>query len=106
MFFELRDYTAKPGQRDRLVKLMEEVIIPFQASQGIVVVGSFTARDEEDRYIWIRRFASEEERERVYAAVYQSEHWQNDIAPLVEEVLYRDRMKVTIIEATASSVLR
>ena len=106
MFFELRDYTAKPGQRDRLVKLMEEEIIPFQASQGIVVVGSFTARDEEDRYIWIRRFASEEERKRMYDAVYQSEHWQNDIAPLVEEVLYRDRMKVTIIEATASSVLR
>ena len=34
MFFELRDYTAKSGQRDRLVKLMEEEIIPFQASLG------------------------------------------------------------------------
>ena len=72
----------------------------------MVIVGSFTARDEDDRYFWIRRFESEEQRERLYQAVYQSERWQNDISPLVEEVLHRDEIKVTIIEATPTSVLR
>jgi hypothetical protein len=29
MFFELRQYRVKPGQRERWVKFMEEEIIPF-----------------------------------------------------------------------------
>ena len=62
MFFELRQYRVKDGQRDRWVKLMEEKIIPFQISKGMVVIGSFVGQKEEDLYVWIRRFASEEER--------------------------------------------
>ena len=62
MFFELRQYRIFPGQRDAWVKYMEEVIMPFQISKGMVVVGSFVAQEEDDLYIWIRRFESEEER--------------------------------------------
>ena len=36
MFFEFRDYTAKPGQRDRLARIMDEELIPFQVSLGMV----------------------------------------------------------------------
>jgi hypothetical protein len=72
MFFELRQYRIMSGQRERWVKLMEEEIIPFQISKGMVVVGSFVGQEEEDLYIWIRRFESEEERERLYEEVYES----------------------------------
>ena len=106
MFFELRDYRTKPGQRDRWVEFMEEEIIPFQVSKGMVIIGSFVDQEEDDHYIWIRRFDSEEDRERLYAAVYESDHWKNDIAPQVEDLLYRDRIKVTRIESTPHSVLR
>ncbi len=41
MFLELRQYRTHPGQRDNWVKYMEEVIIPFQVSKGMVIVGSF-----------------------------------------------------------------
>ncbi len=41
MFFELREYRIKSGKRGKWVKLMEEKIIPFQVSKGMVVVGSF-----------------------------------------------------------------
>ena len=41
MFFELRDYTTKPGKRGEWVDYMESEIIPFQVSRGMVVVGSF-----------------------------------------------------------------
>ena len=41
MFFELRQYRIKKGKMKRWVKFMDEVLIPFQISQGIVVVGSF-----------------------------------------------------------------
>ena len=45
MVFELRQYRIKGGQRERWVKLMEEGIIPFQISKGIVVIGSFVGQE-------------------------------------------------------------
>jgi hypothetical protein len=45
MFFELRQYRAKPGQRANWVKFMEEVIIPFQVSKGMVILGSFVGQE-------------------------------------------------------------
>ncbi len=56
-----------------MVKLMEEKVIPFQVSKGVVVVGSFVAMDDPDLYVWIRRFDSEEEAERLYKEVYHSD---------------------------------
>ena len=72
MLFELRQYRMRPGMREAWVKMMEEEIIPFQTSKGIVIVGSFVGEEEDDLYIWIRRFDSEAERERLYEAVYES----------------------------------
>ena len=62
-FFELRQYRIKDGRMNEWVEFMETEIIPYQVSKGMVVVGSFVAEEEEDLYIWIRRFENEEERE-------------------------------------------
>ena len=105
MFFELRQYRTQPGQRDNWVRFMEEVIIPFQVSKGMVIVGSFVGEQEEDLYVWIRRFESESERERLYEAVYQSNEWLNNIAPKIPEMLDRGKAVVTRIEPTAASVI-
>ena len=56
MFFELRQYEIKPGCQEAWVKLMEEEIIPFQVSKGMVVLGSFVGEADESIYYWIRRF--------------------------------------------------
>ena len=106
MFFELRQYRIKPGMRDDWVKYMEEVIIPFQVSKGMVVSGSFVGQEEDDLYIWLRRFDSEEERERLYEAVYESDTWKNEIAPQIGSMLDRDKIVVTRIEPTPKSVIR
>ena len=106
MFFELRQYRILNGQMDRWVRLMEEKIIPFNVSKGIVVTGSFMGQEEKDLYVWIRRFESEEERERQYKEVYESEYWKNEIKPETNEMLDRPRMLVTRLEATSKSVLR
>ena len=105
MLLELRQYRTKPGQRERWVRLMEEVIIPFQVSKG-VVVGSFVGEEEDDLYVWIRRFQSEAERERIYEAVYESDYWKQEILPQVIEMLDRDRSVITRLEATSKSVIR
>ena len=106
MFFELREYRTRPGKRDSWVKFMEEEIIPFQSSKGMVIVGSYVGQEEDDLYIWMRRFESEEERERLYEAVYETDTWKNDIAPTVAELLDRDKIVVRRIEATPRSVTR
>ena len=79
MFLELREYRTKPGQRETWVSFMEDEIIPFQVSKGMVILGSFVGEEEDDLYVWIRRFDSESERKRLYEAVYESDHWKNTI---------------------------
>jgi hypothetical protein len=106
MFFELRQYRTRPGQRENWVRFAEEEVIPFQISKGMVIVGSWTGEQEDDLFVWMRRFESEAERERLYAAVYESDHWKNTIAPQIPAMLDRDRMVITRIEPTARSVIR
>ncbi|HSR22386.1 MAG TPA: NIPSNAP family protein [Candidatus Eisenbacteria bacterium] len=106
MLYELRSYRVRPGRRDEWVDLMEQVIIPFQAEKGMVIVASFVAEEDPDLYVWIRRFESEDEREQQYAEVYQSDRWKSEIAPRVDELLDRDRMVVTRLVPTRKSVLR
>ncbi len=106
MFFELREYRTLPGQRENWVRFMEEEIIPFQVSKGMVIVGSFVGEEEDDLYIWVRRFNSEEDREALYEAVYESDRWVNEIGPKVPEMLDRDKIVVRRIEATPHSVIQ
>lgn len=106
MFWELRQYHIRPGQQEAWVKFMEEEIIPFQVKMGMVILGSWVGEQDESVYVWMRRFASEEERERLYAAVYQSDYWKNEIAPRIPEMLDREKTVVTRIKATPRSVIQ
>jgi hypothetical protein len=106
MFFELRQYRIRDGKRDAWVKLMEERIIPFQVSKGMVFVASFVSMDEPDLYIWIRRFESEEEAKRLYSEVYESEYWLREIKPVADGLLDRDRTIITRMAPTTGSVIR
>ena len=105
MFFELRQYRTLAGKRDGWVEFMENEIIPFQTSKGMVIVGSFVGEEEDNLYVWIRRFESEEERERLYEAVYQSDHWKSSIGPRIPDFLDKDKHVITRIEATPKSVI-
>ena len=46
----------------------------------MVVIGSFVGEEEDDLYVWIRRFENEEQREQLYAAVYEDDRWVNEIS--------------------------
>ncbi len=106
MLYELRQYHIRPGRQVEWVKLMEEEVIPFQVSKGMVILGSFTGQDDESVYVWLRRFADEAERERLYEAVYQSDHWKTNIAPRIPELMDREQMRITRLAPTAKSPLQ
>lgn len=106
MFFELRQYQVRPGKMEEWVTYMEGEIIPYQQSKGMVVVGSFIAPEEDNLYIWIRRFEDENEKEALYQKVYQNDEWQEGFSPKVAQLIDREKINVTIIEPTSRSIIR
>jgi hypothetical protein len=104
-FYELRQYHVRPGKMDEWLQVMEGEIIPFQVSKGMVITGSFRGETDDSKYVWIRRFESEAQREALYKAVYETDHWKDEILPKILPCLDRDKMVVTRIVPTAKSVL-
>ncbi len=102
-FYELRQYKILPGKLDGWVKIMEEQIIPFQVSKGMVICGSFRGETDESCYVWIRRFESEAQREQLYKDVYESDWWKSNIAPIVTEYLDRPNNVIQRIVPTPRS---
>ena len=122
-FFELRIYQVQPEKMQEWLSFMEEVVIPFQVKQGMVIHGSFTMdstdefslKDGErvmdstqkgETYVWIRRFESAEQKEKLYKAVYESEEWVNNIGPRVGTLIDRNSIVVHNLSATALSVMK
>ena len=103
-FYELRRYPINPGKMDEWVEFMEGTIIPFQVSKGMVITGSFRGEDDDTVYVWMRRFEDEAQREALYAAVYESDFWKNDVAPIVGELIDRSGIVVRRIVPTPRSV--
>ena len=105
-FYELRQYVVRPGKMEAWVKCMEEEIIPFQVSKGMVITGSFRGETDDSKYVWLRRFESEAEREALYKAVYDTDHWKTKIAPRVPECLDREKMHIQRIVSTPHSTMQ
>lgn len=105
-FFELRQYQINDGKLDEWVEFMDRTLIPFQRSCGMVVVGSWFVRDQ-NQYVWIRRFESEENRVALYKAAYENDFWLKEARPMVETMLNRETgVTVTRMEPSDLSILR
>ena len=102
-FYELRQYKVLPGKMDEWVKIMEEEIIPFQVSKGMVITSSSRGETDDSVYVWVRRFASEEQRVQQYKDVYESDFWKTQIAPRVPACLDRSAIVVTRLVQTPRS---
>ena len=99
MFYELRQYTIKPGCMAEWVEFMEQEVVPFQISKGMLITGMYRGEQDDSLYVWMRRFDSEAQRE----AVYESDYWKNEISPRVDQLLDRESIKVLRIVPTPKS---
>ena len=122
-FFELRIYQIFSGKMNDWVSFMEKTIMPFQVKKGMVIHGSFVM-DSSDQfalengervmnsevkgntYVWIRRFESQEEKVRLYKAVYESKEWLENIAPTVANLIDRNSILVHNLSSTALSIMK
>jgi hypothetical protein len=105
-FYELRQYKVLPGKMDDWVRIMEQEIIPFQVSKGMVICGSFRGETDDSVYIWLRRFESETEREALYKAVYETDYWKTEMAPRVPQYLDRSAAIITRLIPTEKSTVK
>lgn len=106
MLYELRMYRVKKGKMKQWLKLMDDEIMPFQVSQGMIIPAGFTAPKEKDLYVWLRRFKNEADRKRLYRRVYESDHWKKVLAPKIDAVLDVPSIVVTQLVPTPRSVLQ
>ena len=106
MIYELREYHVRKGKMPQWLRLMQEEILPFQVSMGMVIPALFTAVKDKELFVWLRRFKNEAERKRLYRAVYESDHWKNVIEPKVQAVLHVPKIVVTDLQPVAKSVLQ
>ncbi len=106
MIFELRQYRMLPGKRDEWIAYMDQVVIPSQTAAGAVILGSFAGLDEDELYVWIRRFNNEEHRAAFIRSYYETEEWVNVMRPRVRELIDPSRTVVTLLEATPSSLIQ
>ncbi len=105
-FYELRQYKVLPGKLDSWIRIMEQEIIPFQVSKGMVICGSFRGETDPSVYVWLRRFESEAQREALYKAVYDSDYWKTEIAPRVPQYLDRPNNVITRLIPTEKSTVQ
>jgi hypothetical protein len=106
MFYELRQYNIKPGCMDEWVEFMEQEIVPFQISKGMVITGMYRGEQDDGLYVWLWRFDSEAQRETLYEAVHQSDYWKTEVTPRVDQLLDREAIKVLRIVPTPNSTVQ
>ncbi|MEV6715192.1 NIPSNAP family protein [Lentzea sp. NPDC051208] len=70
MFYEIRTEHARAGFGAELARYMDDTVIPLHQERGMTVVGSFTAIDDEDGFVWIRRFEDDADPARVLGSVH------------------------------------
>ena len=49
-FSELRQYKVRQGKMDDWIRMMNEELIPFQISKGMVITGNFREESEGARH--------------------------------------------------------
>jgi hypothetical protein len=73
---ELRQYTLKPDTADTLVELFEAHFVEGQEAVGMRLGGLFRQRENPNRFVWMRGFASMDTRRQALATFYTGPVWK------------------------------
>jgi hypothetical protein len=104
VWYEIRREAALPGRGRELARWMEEQVIPLHQAGGMTVVGSFVDADDEDAFVWIRRFRDDDERQSIVERVHQDPVFESAIGARARDILAGDAVTVRLVP-TASSGL-
>jgi hypothetical protein len=101
----VRIYTIHQGKREEFVKLYDEVLLPAQRQFGLEVLGQFISLDDDQTFIWLRRFDSQQERQRKWDEFYGSDLWRNQLGPRANPLM-QDTSNVIAVQPTPGSAIQ
>ena len=101
---EIRRYTIVPGKRDEFVAWFEREALPFMEAAGMRIVGQFVSVEDPDAFFYLRSFADAAERDRQYAAVYESDTWNSVLKPAA--LALETDARIELVTPTAGSDFR
>jgi len=87
MIVEVRTYRIKAGRRDEFIEMFETRSVPALRAYGMKVVGPFLDLENPNKFVWLRGFASHEERERMRAAFYGGDPWKSELEAIAMPML-------------------
>jgi len=102
---EVRIYTIHEGKREEFVELYDQVLLPAQREFGLDVLGQFISLDDDQTFVWLRRFDSQEERQRKWDEFYGSDLWKNDLGPRANAMI-KDSDNVIAAAPTPGSAIQ
>jgi hypothetical protein len=102
---EVRICTIHQGKRNEFVKLFDEVLLPAQREFGLDVVGQFISLDDDQTYVWLRRFDSQQERQCRWGEFDGSELWRQQLGPRANPLM-KDSSNVIAVQPTPGSAIQ
>jgi NIPSNAP len=93
---EMRRYTLRPGTFDQLQAVFQRWLVDGQQRSGMRLGGQFRDRDDPDRFVWLRGFASMTQRHQALEDFYLGPVWQ----------AHRDAANATMIDSDDVLLLR
>jgi hypothetical protein len=94
MIAEMRIYTINGGMLDSYLELFNKQIVPNHRKHGIQILGAWSDR-RQNEVIWIRTFASREER-RAKLDVYEASRERDEVFPIA--AFHMAKAEVRILE--------
>lgn len=103
MLLEIRTYKLQPGKGPEFVAWFENEVAPAMEAAGMPVLGSFVSTEDEDLFVYLRRFEDEEERDRLTAAFYSSDAWLSGMK--AKALALEQSYEVTLLRSTPQSAM-
>jgi hypothetical protein len=94
VFIEQYEYQVNEGMWEQWEGFMDRAVL-YQQSCGMTVLGLFWADNDHTRFVWMRQFDSDEQRDRLYSAVYDSEFWKQNMLPEVRRLVVKGSSRTT-----------
>jgi hypothetical protein len=92
MIAEMRIYTINGGMLDSYLELFNKQIVPNHRKHGIPILGAWADR-RQNEVIWIRTFASREER-KAKLDVYEVSRERDDVFPVAAFHMAKAEVKI------------
>lgn len=83
---------------------MEEQVIPLHEAGGMTVVGSFVDADDEDAFVWIRRFEDAEQRQTIVDRVHRDPAFEASVGTPARELLAGEGVTVRLVPTDSSGL--